>query len=129
MITKTLKTVMDAILDKRDLFLLLKSINCNKIKTDNFDRDAKNKDMDFSLNDRQKVRSMIRHKSIEDGIDNNSAARQYRKSPHQPDYSESRIENTSMHNSNKVAADLINLQSDRSKSNLSIKMPEQTIIK
>ena len=85
--------------------------------------------MDFSLNDRQKVRSMIRHKSIEDGIDNNSAARQYRKSPHQPDYLESRIENTSMHNSNKVAADLINLQSDRSKSNLSIKMPEQTIIK
>lgn len=73
---------MDAILDKRDLFLLLKSINCNKIETNNFDRDAKNKDMDFSLNDRQKVRSMIRHKSIEDGIDNNSAARQYRKSPH-----------------------------------------------
>jgi hypothetical protein len=45
--------------------------------------------MDFSLNNNERARSMIRNKSmIDEGISQDSATRQYRKSPHQPDYTE-----------------------------------------
>lgn len=58
---------MDLISGRKVLYLLLRSINCNVIDGINLFR-AKNIDMDFSLNNNERARSMIRNKSIDDGI-------------------------------------------------------------
>ena len=119
---------MDSASDRKAQYLSLRIIS-NKAFKCLINIRKLNKDMDFSMNSHEQARSLIRNKSIDDGL-TNGENRVRRKSPHQPDYNIHRGgDMTSKFIAKKVIINPSdqNLASDRSKSNLSSKMPQQLI--